>query len=121
MSTATVDARVNTATTGAGVPIYWVGGEKVADNYADFYDGSWDMPSYGYHQSGHKKEYGLVWTGSNGNGTKHEYGFASGFRTRVAWGAVINPNSRIGGGGMHREGLNPLYAISPVLTVERGN
>ncbi|MYH06734.1 MAG: hypothetical protein F4194_09805, partial [Acidimicrobiia bacterium] len=42
-STATVSARANTATTGnGGVPIYWVKGDKVADNYGDFYDGSWD-------------------------------------------------------------------------------
>ena len=40
--TATVDARDNTATTGIGVPIYWLGGNKVADDYADFYDGNWD-------------------------------------------------------------------------------
>ena len=25
-----------------GVPIYWLNGAKVADDYADFYDGSWD-------------------------------------------------------------------------------
>ena len=41
-STAAVDARDNTNTTGTGVPIYWLNGNKVADNYADFYDGSWD-------------------------------------------------------------------------------
>ena len=29
-------------TTGTGVPIYWLDGTKVADDYADFYDGSWD-------------------------------------------------------------------------------
>ena len=39
--TAAVDARDNTATTGTGVPIYWLDGAKVADDYADFYDGSW--------------------------------------------------------------------------------
>ena len=37
--TARVDARDNTATTGTGEPIYWLNGSKVADNYADFYDG----------------------------------------------------------------------------------
>ena len=37
LSTREVDARDNTATTGGGVPIYWLGGTKVADNYADFY------------------------------------------------------------------------------------
>ena len=41
-STSAVDARDNTGTTGTGVPIYWLNGEKVADDYPDFYDGSWD-------------------------------------------------------------------------------
>ena len=40
----TVDARDNTGTThtssNRGVPIYWLRGAKVADDYADFYDGS---------------------------------------------------------------------------------
>ena len=42
--TQAVDARDNTGTNtnGPGVPIYWVGGNKVADDYTDFYDGSWD-------------------------------------------------------------------------------
>ena len=39
--TAAVDARENTDTTGLGVPIYWLGGNKVADGYTDFYDGNW--------------------------------------------------------------------------------
>ena len=43
--TATVDAIDNTGTTGTGVPIYWLDGDKVADDYADFYDGSWDSSS----------------------------------------------------------------------------
>ena len=42
--TSAVDARDNTATraTDEDVPIYWLNGNKVADDYADFYDGSWD-------------------------------------------------------------------------------
>ena len=40
--TADSDARDNTATTGTGVVIYWLNGNKVADDYTDFYDGSWD-------------------------------------------------------------------------------
>ena len=43
--TGTVDATDNTGTTGTGVPIYWLDGDKVADDYADFYDGSWDSRS----------------------------------------------------------------------------
>ena len=53
-STAAVDARDNTNTTGTGVPIYWLNGNKVADNYADFYDGSWDEnPKTSRTQRGH--------------------------------------------------------------------
>ena len=44
--TASVDARDNTGTTytstDTGVPIYWLNGLQVADDYEDFYDGSWD-------------------------------------------------------------------------------
>ena len=44
--TEAVDARDNTGTTytstNKGIPIYWLNGNKVADDYEDFYDGSWD-------------------------------------------------------------------------------
>ena len=40
------DARDNTSTTftetAKGVPTYWLNGAKAADDYEDFYDGSWD-------------------------------------------------------------------------------
>ena len=55
-STASVHAVANTATTfsdaNPGVPIYWVKGRKVADDYADFYDGTWDEEKYGRDQKG---------------------------------------------------------------------
>ena len=41
-STAAVDARDNAAAVGTGYPVYWLGGAKAADDYADLYDGSWD-------------------------------------------------------------------------------
>ena len=45
-STEDDDARDNTATTytgdSKGVRIYWLGGNKLADEYEDFYDGNWD-------------------------------------------------------------------------------
>ena len=44
--TTTTDARDHTETTYTatekGVPIYWLDGDKVADDYEDFYDGNWD-------------------------------------------------------------------------------
>ncbi len=38
----------NTASTDTAAPIYWLNGAKVADDYADLYDGSWDShgPKY---------------------------------------------------------------------------
>ena len=47
-STAAVNVRTNTGTTGiGGVPIYWLNGERVADNYGDFYDGTWSNKNNG--------------------------------------------------------------------------
>ena len=52
-STATVNARTHTGTTGTGgAPIYWLNGAKVADNHADFYDGSWTSKRQGRYQDG---------------------------------------------------------------------
>ena len=50
--TAGVDARDNTSTTGTGVPIYWLDGNKVADTYADFYDVTWDDEANDKNESG---------------------------------------------------------------------
>ena len=50
--TTNTDARDNTATTGTGVPIYWLNGSKVADDYADFYDENWDNEANDKNPSG---------------------------------------------------------------------
>ena len=54
--TAAVDARDNTSTTyttaDTGVPIYWLNGAKAADDYEDFYDGSWDDEANDKNESG---------------------------------------------------------------------
>ena len=48
VSTSTVNARDNVQMTGAGtgIKVYWAGGKKVADDYTDFWDGSWDNEAY---------------------------------------------------------------------------
>ncbi len=73
-STETVDARDNTATTytkgDKGVRIYWLGGgTKVADDYEDFYDGSWDDEANRKTESGKLNSKPSVLTGSNHDGT----------------------------------------------------
>ena len=69
-STETVDAKANAGLTGTGVPIYWMGSNnKVADNYADLLDASWDNESpTGKNGSASSNQF--FWTGSNDDGTK---------------------------------------------------
>ena len=54
--TQTNDARDNTDTAytsdDKGVPIYWLNGNKVVDDYADFYDGDWDEERFNKDESG---------------------------------------------------------------------
>ena len=54
--TEATDARDNTrtihTTSDQGEPIYWLGGAKLADDYGDFYDGSWDDQANDKDESG---------------------------------------------------------------------
>ena len=125
-STASVSAKENTATTWTesdkGVPIYWVGGEKVADDYKDFYDGSWDSCS-GKDQSGTDVIGGrvVVWTGSTSGGEKgavlgsQSPGYA---RYRISdpvcsYGLLFTT--------ANSNAFRSLYGLSPVLTVMADN
>ena len=115
-STSTVDARDNTSTTGTGQAIYWLNGAKVADNYADFYDGSWD--SYTGKTETGVSYMGIsnMYTGSNTNGTKRggrllgsplaTVGFLSSGRDPIKFTSINYLLSR------------PFYALSPVFKVE---
>ena len=74
-STLPTAARDNTATTytndDKGVPIYWLGGDKVADDYEGFYDGSWDNKNgKGKNQSGNDfNSNSWIWSGTSDDGT----------------------------------------------------
>ena len=74
-----VDARDNTETTytstDKGVPIYWLGGNKAADDYEDFYDGSWDDEANDKNESGTdgtdtSMSDNYPWTGCEHDGTE---------------------------------------------------
>ena len=75
-STASVDARDNTCTTytstDKGEPIYWLNGAKVADDYEDFYDDSWDNVSAPRKENGVNSGLVNVWTGSSPDGTGYD-------------------------------------------------
>ena len=114
ISTTSVDAKDNTGTTGSGVPIHWMGGEKVADDYADLYDGDWDSAK-GRTESGGSYT-GLVWTGGNKAGAKSGQRYAGADEVRLgdlsdATRPLSSPQAAASSESY------PLYALSPVLTV----
>ena len=114
ISTASVDAKDNTSTTGTGVPIYWLGGEKVADDYADLYDNDWDSVS-GMTESGSAYT-GLVWTGGNRAGGKSGQRYAGADEVRLGDLSDVtlplsSPTARAA------TESHPLYALSPLITV----
>ena len=121
LSTYQLDARENTATTGTGIPIYWLGGDRVADDYADFYDGSWASHAPHDKDGNALTAAGLVMmTGSNADGSG-DFGFE------------INRNPiRVGrldqgeGAELHAETssnreFRQMYAMSPLITVAEAN
>ena len=81
-STRDVDARDHTGTTHTsadkGVPIWWVEGPRAADDYQDFYDGSWDHRDPGRRSDGDEFDFPSslnvftagVYTGTRSNGTE---------------------------------------------------
>ena len=63
----------HTATAGTGVPVHRLGGETVAANYADSYDGGWEGQPTGEDGrpvTSRGNPYIRAWTGAMGNGTK---------------------------------------------------
>ena len=101
-STSAISARVNTDTNFTddeqGIPIYWLHGQKAADHYKDFYDGTWDWSNPATLSDGTSKTFAgdLVWTGSNQSGYEKAIG-----NTRYGLGnstvTAGNPALRTGG------------------------
>ena len=74
-STRSFDARELSRTTyteeNKGVPIYWMLGSRVADDYEDFWDGTWDDETNLRDQQGNLITVSNgVWTGSAADGTE---------------------------------------------------
>ena len=132
--TAAVDARDNTkttyTTTDKGVPIYWLNGAKAADQYEDFYDGSWDDEAndkneFGTNGLDTSQNVNYPWTGCDHDGTEAVTGgdsFALG--TGLVDARVGRPNSsgsNVGplNGQTNRSDFqnSPLYGLSEVFQV----
>ena len=127
--TSDVDARDNTRTTGTGVPIYWLNGAKAADNYADFYDGSWDDEVNDKNESGTNgpdtsQSVNRPFTGCEHNGTEAldgsiSQGFGAAGGTKVgrpnSSSALHGPLSSNAVTGTAN--TRPLYGLSGVFQV----
>ena len=126
--TQAVDARDNTFTnhnsTYRGVPIYWVTGNKVADDYQDFYDSTWDEEDNPKTETGSPRPgggTGYPFTGCNNDGTKDGTN-ALGTSGNVRVGRVgsddnnENPlhNATV---GVPRSYTRPFYGLSEVFEV----
>ena len=118
-STSTVDARDNTSTTGVGEAIYWLNGAKVADNYGDFYDGSWDSIA-GKAETGASHTptaTSTVFTGSLQNGVKDNGDELGALIVRVGiLRSGFNPIS-VSSQLAFRTSARSFYALSPVFKV----
>ena len=132
--TEAVDARDNTSTTytsaDKGVPIYWLGGNKVADEYEDFYDESWDDEANPKNESGLVRDLsgtsnGMV-TGCNHDGTEAIFR-GGGATTSEALGRSMVRRGRLdsssdgplssSAGSYDNHNSRPLYSLSQVFQV----
>ncbi|NNC87642.1 MAG: PEP-CTERM sorting domain-containing protein [Akkermansiaceae bacterium] len=122
-ATDTVDARDNTATNPTievGVPIYSVNGVRLADDYADLWDG-FLAAAYTTDENGNEVS-GLAWTGMHSNGVARTGGALGEAVGRIHVGELGNEAQSGGwsGDGASRPDnteQNHLYGMSALLTV----
>ena len=111
------DARLRTDTTWTatdrGVPIYWLNGARVADDYADFYDGSWENEDKPRNGLGNPRPLAgtAPWTGTDHDGTELFDGGAS--------RAVGQSTVGVGGLGSSAVGAGPLNGAASFASSEQ--
>ena len=124
-STESINARDNTATNpdedGRGVPIWWFNGRRVADDYRDFWDRTWDNQDPGRDEDGDEVDFDdddTLYTGTYYDGTT-EFPEGSNINPLGVNPTVIARPSApagevfIGGAGLRVS--RPLYGLSYVL------
>ena len=112
-STEGFGARGHTSTTDVGVPIYYLNGEKIADNYNDFYDGSWDSVEP-RDENGDVLTFVVVWTGTQSDGTCPSHCLGSQF---TITGRPKFQDDGLYGGIRYSGFVERFYALSPIFMV----
>ena len=124
VSTSASDARARAdmehTSSEPGVAVFWAGGTKAADDYADFFDGDWDDEAAPRSQLAAAATANAAgyFTGSGHDGTRRA-GFEAGTAGTVGIGKLGDSTSGHGplsAGAAARDDELPLYAVTPVLT-----
>ncbi|MCY4671898.1 MAG: SwmB domain-containing protein, partial [Rhodococcus sp.] len=112
-------ATTSTTDSDPGVPIFWLAGDQVADDYNDFYDGSWDSNDPRDELGKGVVAQAEVFTGSNSDGTRFPrryFGTVDGNAVRV--GIPQTPGLELDGGrNRQKDDEYLIYGLSTVFTV----
>ena len=126
---APVNTRTRYTTSDTGVPIYWLNGAKAADDYADFYDGSWDEEAADKNESGTdgpdtSQQGNYPFTGCDHDGTRYvdsgsEDDFLGATTVRVGRpNASGSANSPLNSAGtFFSSQTRPFYGLSELFAV----
>ena len=117
--TSSTSAITNTGSSDTSAPIYWLGGLKVSDAYADLYDNSWhsNVPTSGITSR--------TFTGCLGDG-RNSQKFHLGEANQVTQGYPANQSFEVSGAGSPSgnpqnsyglSGTRPMYGVSEVFQV----
>ena len=117
---------------GPGEQIWWLKGPKAADNYADFYDGSWDHTNPVRLESGNSRTFydvdandqqfyrRIIWTGARADGARSgsRHLGSDGGDAYVGVPYFKNGPLRYGSRRVGTDRSLSLYGLSPVFLVE---
>ena len=119
-STQTVNARANTCTQSSDTDavVYWLNGAKAADDYADFYNGSWDSNADRL-ESGSENSDGTTrtWTGTDNDGTTDSFNALGGLNPAftVSGSVTVTPLKL---GITSNSSRYRLYGLSQIFVVD---
>ena len=126
---ATSNARTIYTTSNKGVPIYWLNGAKAADDYKDFYDGSWDDEANDKNELGTdgpdtSQTANYPYTGCDHDGTRIQLGSSDDQYLGDATVRAGRPNSSVTGTGplssfshFTASTTHPFYGLSEIFQV----
>ena len=119
-------ANTNTRAADTSVPIFWLNGAKAADDYDDFYDGSWDNEAeeadrdeFGINSVVTGNVFGHIFTGCDHNGRKAGTGTPTLGEAAPRLGLLDNAD----GGPLSsntstlQANKRPFYGLSPIFAV----